>query len=218
MIFALSLALGLIQLGQGADEANQMLICKLSREIPEAKKEKNVIQNMGIFIGLGLINFGNIDFYNTECYKTAEDLIVKSESDKEKLGFGLMLALISYRAESRVKMLDDIYQKVEGLTEYSTLALGLAYYQSNNGDTIQQLLLLSNMKEKSVQSKLAIQAVGLILQGPTNSAFALLSMCTRSYDTFVRAGACSALGQIFKQTGDKKVVELLCKMMSDIDE
>ncbi|CAL6089455.1 26S_proteasome regulatory subunit [Hexamita inflata] len=216
VIYGLALASGLITLGQSSDEINKLI----SQHFGE-----DVDQNFGILLGLGLSNFGQIKFFQDEiCQQVIQRLA--SEKERERQAAALCLAMMCYGNESKAEEIIQLLlnyaaqnqsQFSETAMHYAGVAIGLAYFQTDNVQQCQRLLLLANQLQRTQGAKLTIESLGMILK-PTTQAFSLLQMCTRSFDSQVRAGACVALGQVFATSGNMKVVECLCKMMSDQDE
>ena len=102
-----------------------------------------------------------------------------------------------------------------GLRPYASLALALAWFRTNSGAAAGRLLALAQRAQRTPGARLAVHMLSLVLD---QGALQLLGACTRSFDPYARAGACSALGVLFRQTANERVVELLCRMMQDADE
>lgn len=92
VLHGLALAFGLMSLGQKTNEISEILFNNLG----------NVCDcNYALILGIGLINFGNTDFLETEmCASIMEYLC--SEHLKEREAAGIALALLCFRQESKV--------------------------------------------------------------------------------------------------------------------
>ena len=170
VVHGMALAVGLVTLGQGNDEINEMLAKSLSDDVDA---------NFGVLIGLGLSNFGNAKFFQSNLCRDHVLGKLASEKEKERQAASLCLSLLCFKNEKHAEPIiqylvnfsvENPSQFGDSVEYFSTFAIGMAFFQTENVSECQRLLLLANKFARSQGARQAAQALGFILK-PTQQAF-----------------------------------------------
>ncbi|KAH0573503.1 26S proteasome regulatory subunit [Spironucleus salmonicida] len=226
ILHGLALAIGLISLGQHDEEIVNILAERLD-------STSDIDAKFAILLSIGLVQLGNAQFFDSDIVNDSIKPYLACEHEKLRRGSALAISFMCFRAENQADhiihyllnfAISNPNQFADSVTNIAPLALGLAFAQTGSIAVAQRLLLLANDLSKSFGAQFAIQSIGIVFcqenlsESKKQSIFQLLSMCSRSFDPQIRTGACYVLGQIFAASGDEKVVELLCKLMTDQEE
>lgn len=99
--------------------------------------------NFGVLIGLGLSNFGSVKFFGDPICQQTVIPFLSSEKERERQAAALCLAMLCYKNEANAQEIIDYLftfsasnpsQFSASVEYYTTFAVGLAYFQTNNVD------------------------------------------------------------------------------------
>jgi len=223
----IALALGLVTLGSGQDGISDLIATYLHQTSPGATLHPD--GQYGAFLGLGLSNMGNLEFFDSELCKEYVIPALTSEHERCRRGAGLCLAFLCYRrADEATHLIQDLFTRaasiatgteasgiVGSLTRSAALAMGLAYAGTRSLEVAKKLMSIATLTEEDEGCKAAIQSIALLFLHDSLPALELLRTAAQSHRSAAREGASQAIGLLMAGTWNRAALDLLRTLMSD---